>query len=405
MSIALHCTMPSSSAARIDRLQRRAAQEVDVLCLGGGLPDPRLFPRQDLSDAFVRALHRPAAALQYGWPEGELELRHWVAARLRAAGADLQAKDVVITSGAQQAISLTARALFSPAMMIGLTGESYPGAIDMFRAWGLNIVPWQRAASGFYVMPTVANPGGQAMASDVRAELLRRAEVEGATIIEDDAYGDTRFSDTRTRPLIADAPERVVHVGTLSKVLCPGVRIGWLATRHPGFSSILAEKQQADLQAPSLNQHIVAEYLSDGRFERHIARVRRVYEQKARLLERAVRRSLPMFRLRAPQGGFSLWLEHEDEQTPVSDMTLLAAAIRHGVSFDPGRSFRIRESQRLALRLCYGSVPEGDIDEGVERLAEALDYVRTRDVGNAVRRASKLHWARSSAERQKRSEP
>lgn len=376
------------------------------MCLGGGLPDPRLFPRRDLSDAFVRALHRPAGALQYGWPEGELELRHWVAARLRAAGADLEAKDVVITSGAQQAISLTARALFSPAMMIGLCDESYPGAIDMFRAWGLNIVPCHRAASGFYVMPTVANPGGQAMASDVRADLLRRAEVEGATIIEDDAYGDTRFAETRARPLVADAPDRVVHIGTLSKVLCPGVRIGWLATRHPGFSRILAEKQQADLQAPSLNQHIVAEYVSDGRFEHHVTRVRRVYERKARLLERAVRRFLPMFLLREPHGGFSLWLEHEDEQTPISDMTLLATAIRHGVSFDPGRSFRIRESRRLALRLCYGSVPEEDIDEGVARLAEALDYVRRRDAGTGARCASNLRWTRSDAnERQKRSEP
>lgn len=399
--------MPSSSAARIDRLQRRAAQGVDVICLGGGLPDPRLFPRQDLSDAFVRALHRPSAALQYGWPEGERELREWIAARLRATGADLNAEHVVVTSGAQQAISLTTRALFSPAMMIGLSDESYPGAISLFQAQGLNIVPWHRPASGFYSMPTVGNPGGQRLPADVRAELLRRAEVEGSTIIEDDAYGETRFDEGPARPLVADAPERVVHIGTLSKVLCPGVRIGWLATRHPGLSRILSEKQQADLQAPSLNQHIVAEYVSGNRFDEHVSRIRGVYARKARLLQQAVRRSLPSFRTREPQGGFSLWLEHEDDRHTISDMTLLAAAVRRGVSFDPGRSFRIRESKRLALRLCYGSVPEEEIDEGVMRLAEALEHVHRRDasVGTRARKASVLRPPRSISERQKGTEP
>jgi len=369
-------SVSQSSAARIDRLQRQAASGPDVICLGGGLPDPRFFPKRDLGDAFFRALHRPSDALQYGWPEGELELRDWVAARLRLMGADLDPEHVVITNGAQQAISLTTRALLSPGQTVGMMDESYPGAIEAFRSAGLQLVPWERSASAYYLMPAVGNPGGRRMAPDERAEILRRLEREGPLVIEDDAYAESTFVGRREMPLVVLAPERVIHVGTLSKVLCPGLRVGWIATRHPALARILAEKQQADLQAPSLTQRIVAEYLKGPRFDRHIARVRRGYERKAKALLQAVREALPEFRVTVPHGGFSLWLEHRGPHGLFDDLSLLRAAIRRGVSFDPGRTFRIRDSKQLALRLCYGSVPLDELERGAARLAEALEDVR-----------------------------
>jgi len=368
--------MSLSPSVRIDRFQRRAAQEPDIIALGGGLPDPSFFPTRDLGDAFFRALHRPNEALQYGWPEGEFELRDWIALRLRALGAAVGPKDVVVTSGAQQAISLLASAVFRSGQSVGMTDESYPGAIEVFRRAGLTLVPWHDRASGYYVMPSVGNPGGQSMPPSVRADLLRRLQREGSFLIEDEAYAESCFEGRRERPLLAELPESVVHVGTFSKVLCPGLRVGWIATKHPALQRILAEKQQADLQASSLTQRIVAEYVAGPRFDHHLERIRRGYERKAKVMRAAVLAALPGFRVQRPRGGFSLWLEHVDPEPYLDDLTLLNAAVRHGVSFDPGRSFRIRESKRLAFRLCYGAVAESLIERGVVRLAEAWAEVR-----------------------------
>lgn len=367
--------MSSPSAARIDRLQRQAAGEINVIALGGGLPDPRLFPKRDLGDAFLRALERPDAALQYGWPEGEPELREWIAGRLRARGASLGPENIVVTSGAQQAVALAARALFSPGQAVGLTENSYPGAIGALRSAGLELISWRERASGYYLMPAIGNPEGQSMTMEDRAALLRRLADEGSTLIEDDAYVESRFDGRLERTLVADAPASVVHVGTLSKVLCPGLRVGWLATKHPAFPRILADKQQADLQAASLTQRVVIEYLQGHRFDLHLRRIRRAYERKAKILLDAVLRMLPEFRVAEPRGGLSLWLEYRAKTAPCDDLTLLDAALRRGVSFDPGRSFRLQASKQLALRLCYGAVPEEDIEGGVLRLAEALQEV------------------------------
>src|SRR5690606_23910079 len=179
-----------------------------------------------------------------------------------------------------------------------------------------------------------------------------------AVIMEDDAYAETAFDGRLARPLLADAPDAVLHVGTLSKILCPGLRIGWLVTRHPKFSELVSEKQQTDLQAAPLTQRIVIEYLRGGHLDQHLTRIRCDYARKARTLRKAIARHLPEFSVQEPEGGFSLWLEDRPGDPRVSDLEWLSAAVQRGVSFDPGRSFRVWPSDRLALRLCYSSVAE-----------------------------------------------
>jgi 2-aminoadipate transaminase len=367
--------MSASVSARIDEIQRQAAQASDLIPLAGGLPDARFFPKRHLGDAFHSALTRPRQALQYGWPEGEPELRDWVAARLRTRGADLGPEHVVITNGAQQAISLSAEVLFAEGNTVGLQAESYPGAIDILRALGLRFVSWRMPAHGYYLMPAMANPRGTAMSDDQRAQILERAGREGTPLIEDDAYAELTFDGQTARPLVADAPESVVHIGTMSKVLCPGLRVGWLATRHPELKSIVAKKQQLDLQAGSLTQRILIEYLKGDHYEGHLTRIRRAYARKAKLLRNAVLRNLPGFSVGEPRGGFSLWLEHKEPRFAAFDVPFLAAAIEAGVSFDPGSSFRINGNGRLSLRLCHSGVREEDIEPGVERLARAFQQV------------------------------
>jgi 2-aminoadipate transaminase len=353
-----------------DRLQRLAAARPEVISFAGGLPDPRLFPRRELIRAFTTTLERPSCAgLQYGWPEGLPELRRYVAERLAERGANVDPNHVVITSGAQQAFSLTLHAALRRGAALGVEPESYPGALDAARAFGANLTAIDERAQAYYVMPSISNPRGQPLTAPARSQLLAHARDAHAIIIEDDAYADTEFSGKTLRPLLADAPERVFHVGTFSKTLCPGLRVGWVVAPERYLRRLLRAKQNNDLQANGLSQSVVVAYLAQGTFETLKEQARRSYKRRARRLARAVCQHLPQFRFDEPVGGFSLWLESE---LRLEDEALFDAAVQEGVSLDVGRPFRRVPSDTLCFRLSYSCVPEGQIEEGIRRLARAL---------------------------------
>lgn len=364
----------SSSAATVclnarDLLARRAAETPGVISFAGGLPDPALFPKRQLTRAFISALQSDAAAaLQYGWPEGSLELRQWIAGELRGRGAKVTAERIIITSGAQQAIQIAVAAVGDRGR-IAVETESYPGALDIFRAAQAQLVPLTDSAGLYYVMPSVSNPRGSTMPDAERRALLTRASLSNGLIIEDDAYEGTSFSGARPSPLLAVAPERVFHVGTFSKTLCPGLRIGWLVPPSKFAKRALRRKQASDLQANGLAQALVLEYLRTGHFPKLQKRARAHYRRKLERLLEAVRRELPQFGFNEPIGGFSLWLESEQH---AEDTELLEAAVQQGASFDLGRQFRVGRPRNLCIRLCFSAVPMADIEEGVSRVSRAL---------------------------------
>jgi 2-aminoadipate transaminase len=355
---------------RIDELQRRGAAAPDVIGLGGGLPAPELFPRLGLASSFFRVIRAPASpALQYGWPEGQEKLRAWVAARLRSRGADVSARDVIITSGAQQAIDLTIGLSLRNGDRIACDPETYPGALDLFRAKGIEPVTRHEDAAGVYVMPRVSNPHGDTMGGAAREALLRFARRRGAFILEDDAYADLHFDGTPGPPLLARDRRLVWHVGTLSKSLCPGLRVGWLVPPRAHRDAAIESKRQVDLQANSLSQAIVEDFLDKGDFDALLAKATRFYARRSRRLARALHRHLRTWRFHAPVGGFAIWAETDFEG---DDASFLEVALEQGVSFDPGSSFRVAPSNRpIALRLSFSTEPANRIDEGVARLARA----------------------------------
>ncbi|HVY25800.1 MAG TPA: PLP-dependent aminotransferase family protein [Polyangiaceae bacterium] len=361
-----------------DALARKAAKTPGLISFAGGLPDPKLFPTRDLGRALEGALNdNTSEALQYGWPEGSAALREYVARELRARGARVNADGVVMTSGAQQAIAL-ALAMLPRGAAVGVDPESYPGALEIFRAARRVLCDLTEATRGFYVMPSVSNPRGQRLNTAEREALLSRAAKHRGFIIEDDAYEGTWFSGEGSTPLLAEAPERVFQVGTFSKTLCPGLRIGWLVPPPALLRRALQQKQADDLQANSLAQALLVRYLEGERFEHHKRTARQRYRRKARALARSVAARLPELRFRPPGGGFSLWLESDLQ---LDQKRLLATAIEAKVSFDPGYAFRFRPSGSFAIRLCYSAVAEDDIDEGVRRLARALAACRRKRRG------------------------
>jgi 2-aminoadipate transaminase len=362
----------------IDRLQRRSAARDDVLGLAAGLPAQSLFPRAAIATATLRVLgHGDCAALQYGWPEGATELREWIAARLRARGAPADADDVIVTSGAQQALALVVETSLHPDDRISVDAESYPAALELFRAH--RVVPTASEEAGAaYLMPGVTNPRGVAASADRVQRLL----ASNAVLIADEAYVDLRFDGSVPPPLFAAAPDRVFHVGTFSKTLCPGFRIGWLVPPRARRGDILRSKSEADLQANSLSQAILVELFRRYDYDAHLERARRVYARRADALLCALERWLPSFRVQAPEGGFSVFVESDGEG---DDVRFLEVATAHGVTFDPGCLFRFDgRASPVSFRLCHSSVQLRAIDEAVKRLGRAwFEYSRgaTRRVG------------------------
>lgn len=356
-----------------EKQERAAADTPEVISFAGGLPNPALFPRRALYQAFNAALNDPTSkALQYGWPEGSARLRQAIAEQLRARGAVVSPECILITSGAQQAINLALQAAVRDGDSVGVERECYPAALEAIRMVKAKIAALEEAARVYYVMPAIANPRGLPLDSSVRHALLNRARKQKAFIIEDDAYAETAFDGHAARPLLADAPERVFHVGTFSKTLAPGLRVGWLVS-PPRFVKIALDyKQTLDLQANSLAQTLLEFYLAGPDYPRHLKRIRTDYAARARKLAALVLRDLPQFRFRPPLGGFSIWLESD---LTIDEQQLYDAALRNGVTFDRGAPFRNSPSDTLALRLSYSAVDEREMERGVSRLAAALASV------------------------------
>jgi 2-aminoadipate transaminase len=361
----------------IETLLRQAAGDCHVIAMGGGLPSPRQFPRRRLVEALADVVLQPApAALQYAWPEGEEGLRRRIADHLGSRGAVVEPDRILVTSGAQQALMISTRLLCVEGAPIYTDPETYPGALELFRSRGLTPIPLNPAdgapkaeeACALYLMPAVSNPRGETMSAEARRELL----ASGLPILEDDAYGDLLFAGPGPRPLLAEAPDRVFYIGTFSKTLAPGLRVGWLVAPERLHEDALKAKRDADLQSNGLGQAIVERYLREDGYEDRLKRLRTFYRRRARRLADAVRRELPGWRFAFPAGGFALWLEPDEPDCPGGELGLLRAAIEEGVSFDPGSGFRPdRAAQPLALRLCFSALDPEELAQGARRLARA----------------------------------
>lgn len=339
--------------SRITELQKAAAERPDVIGLAGGLPADDLLPRDALARAFADVTASRDDALQYGWPEGTEQVRTWVASRLAARGARVDPDRIIITAGAQQALALAGAVLKDHAIAVG--DAAYPGAIDAFRNAGARVVA--RDGDVAYVMVGVANPLGRELPVPARG-----------TVIADEAYAELRFDGRLARPLIADAPERVWHVGTISKTIAPGLRIGWLVPPPAAHDEALAIKQAADLQTASITQAALARLLVTLDFDALVRTARAAYAERAARVVDALRAHTDLD-FTEPEGGFSIWADtHHDGD----EIALIEAALDAGVMADPGSLFVPVPRPEVALRLSYSSVALERIDEAARRLARAL---------------------------------
>ncbi|KFB66480.1 PLP-dependent aminotransferase family protein [Candidatus Accumulibacter vicinus] len=278
----------------------QVTEQAAVLSFAGGLPNPAAFPVEALRAATARVLADDAsAALQYGPTEGYGPLRELVAARLSAAGQPTTPAEVLITTGSQQALDLIGKAFLAPGGALLARNPTYLGALQAFalqtprvldlEAWidaGIRRAPQPGGGPAFcYLTPNFANPDGATMPTDARRALLARLDNAGVPLVEDDPYGEL-WSDAPPPPACrALVPQRTLYLGSFSKVLAPGLRVGYVAGPRPAVELLTRLKQAADLHTPSLNQRIVAALIEDGTLDRHLPAVRAIYRtQRVALL-------------------------------------------------------------------------------------------------------------------------
>ncbi|MDG3012946.1 PLP-dependent aminotransferase family protein [Speluncibacter jeojiensis] len=371
-----------SSAIR-DLLTLTARPE--VISLAGGLPAAEMLPTARMADAAWRVLRSPEAA-QYTETTGIGALRELLARRQSAElGREVDARDVVVTSGSQQALDLIARALVDPGDAVVLEEPAYPGARQVFQSVGARIESVPLDADGMctgrlgemlaaglrpvlvHTVATFHNPRGVTLAAARRVRLAALADRYGFLVVEDDPYGQLYFHTPPPAP-VAAASDLVVRLGSASKTLAPALRTGWLTGPRELCRAVERLKQAADLCGSALSQSIAVELLSDEEWlAAHLASLRAVYGERATALAAAMRTVFgERITCTDPDGGMFCWVQFRDG---TDTDRLLAAAVTRGVAFVPGGAFS--PWLTTALRLSYATAAPEVLRDGVARLASA----------------------------------
>ncbi len=354
----------------------KLANRPGVLSLAGGIPAPELFPMDALEVATRRALSRHGpAALQYSPTEGHPVVRRWVAERL-----GVEPDWVLVTSGSQQVLDLVARVLLDEGDAVAVESPTYMGGLLALNPYGPRYRPVPTDEAGLlpealpdeaklaYVLPNFQNPTAAVLAEERRRALADWARASGAVVLEDDPYGHIYFESPPPPPVFRLAPERTVYAGTFSKLVAPGLRIGYAVAAPELLEALVQAKQAVDLHTNILGQAILAELIEAGELDPQAERVRAFYRRRRDRMVAALKAHMPeAVRFQVPPGGMFLWLRFPEG---TDTRRLFELALAEGVAFVPGEPFFAGRAYPAA-RLTFASVPEEAIEEGVRLLARA----------------------------------
>lgn len=357
----------------------KLTQRSQVISFAGGLPAPELFPIEALRQAADAVLReRGREALQYSATEGYLPLRSWVAERLGAS-----AEQVQIVSGSQQALDLIAKVLCDPGDAVAVAAPTYMGALRAFDAYEVRylsvatddagIIPEALASALqarpklLYLIPNFDNPTGATLPLARREAIVALARRYGVPIVEDDPYGELRFEGEALPSLYQLAPELVLYVGSFSKIMAPGFRLGWVVANAEALALLLRAKQAADLHTPITTQMIACELLQGG-MAAQLAQLRAHYRQQRDRMLNALAQHCPSdIHWTRPRGGMFVWLTLP---APLDATALAYAALERSVAYVPGEAFFADSSGKNYLRLSYSVATPTQINQGVARLGE-----------------------------------
>jgi 2-aminoadipate transaminase len=392
---------------RMQRMTSSAIRELlkltvqpDIISFAGGLPAPEVFPFAEVAEAAQRVLaEHGAEALQYGTTEGYTPLRQLLVRHMTRYGIEVTENNVLITSGSQQALDLVSRLLLNPGDHVLTEAPTFLGAIQAFTASqaefltvpiddsGLRVDALEqqlRAGPKFiYVLPNFQNPGGVTLSLERRRRLVELTSHYGVPILEDDPYGQLRYEGEHLPPLVqvdaechgcADSEHAfrggVVYLGTLSKTLAPGLRIGWVVAPEEVIRKLVMIKQSADLHTSTFTQMIAYETARGGFLDAHVRQIRAVYGARRDTMLAALERHFPSeVRWTHPQGGLFLWVTLP---SGLDSALLLKEALAQKVAFVPGGPFFPAGGGAGTMRLNFSYSRPEVIEEGIARLGEVL---------------------------------
>ena len=398
--------MPLHLAQRLQNVETSAIRELfkllgkpGIISFAGGFPDSAMFDVDGIREAANQALAtEPGAALQYGATEGYQPLREQLAQFMQAKGAkDVTADQLIVSTGSQQALDLLGKCLVDPGSKAIVEGPTFLATIQCFRLYGADLVSapidgdgvqvdelekliQQHKPKFVYLIPTFGNPSGAMLSLERRKRVLELAVKYHTLIVEDDPYGDLYF-DAPPPPSLLALSEQVpgsrdwlVHCGSLSKVLSPGLRVGWMVAPPELLAKAVMCKQFSDAHTSTFAQATAAQYLAAGRMPATLARVRQVYGARAKAMGDELRSDLgDAIEFVQPQGGLFVWARLTGAGGKVSDGNAFAKkAIEQGVAFVPGAPFYCANPDVRTLRLSFATADEARIREGIGRLAKAL---------------------------------
>jgi 2-aminoadipate transaminase len=383
---------PWQLARRAERMNPSVIREIlkiterpGVLSLAGGLPSPDTFPVQAMREATERVLRdTPREALQYAASEGFAPLREWVAAQMAAQGMKVDASQVLITTGSQQGLDLVGKVLIDAGSKVAVESPTYLGALQAFAPYEPEVMSvacddegplpdalgTARGARFLYLLPNFQNPSGRCMGAQRRVALADAARKLGLPIVEDNPYGDLWFDQPPPPPLASLWPEGTVYLGSFSKVLAPGLRLGYVIAPSAMCPKLLQAKQAADLHSPGFNQRVVHEVIRNGFLDQHVPTIRARYKAHRDAMRSALEAHMPGgCRWNVPVGGMFFWIELPEG---VDATALLPAAVELGMAYVPGAAFFAERPRANTLRLSFVTVPPAQIERGVALLAQAL---------------------------------
>ena len=393
-------------ADRLNNVETSAIRELfkllgkpGIISFAGGFPDSAMFDVEGIRAASNAALaEEPGAALQYGATEGYNPLREQLAAFMTAKGAtDVAADNLIVTTGSQQALDLLGKTLISPGDKVIVEGPTFLATIQCFRLYGAELISAPIDGNGVktdelekliaehkpkfvYLIPTFGNPSGAMLSLERRKAVPEMAVKHNTLIVEDDPYGDLYFGDAPPPSLLnlsATVPgsrDLLVHCGSLSKVLSPGLRVGWMIAPAELLGKATMCKQFSDAHTSTFAQATAAQYLKAGRMPATLAHVRKVYAERAQAMGDALRKELgDAIEFVQPQGGLFVWARLTGAGGKVADGNVLAKrAIEKGVAFVPGTPFFCANPDHATFRLSFATADVDKIREGVARLGQAI---------------------------------
>jgi 2-aminoadipate transaminase len=385
---------PFTLARRAERMNPSIIREIlkvtekpGIVSLAGGLPSADTFPIEAMREATERVLRdAPREALQYAASEGFAPLREWVAAHLKQhQGMNVSPEQVLITTGSQQGLDLAGKVLIDADARVLVETPTYLGALQAFTPYEPQIVAVDSdhegplpealaaAANGArfaYLLPNFQNPTGHVYTEARRAAVVAAAQNKSLPLLEDNPYGDLWFDAPPPPSLASRWPQGVLYLGSFSKVLAPGLRLGYIVAPAALYPKLLQAKQAADLHTPIFNQRVVHEVIRNGFLDTHVPAIRARYKLHRDAMQAALAKHLAgVAQWLTPVGGMFFWLELPDHMDAIS---LLPKAVQAGMAFVPGSAFYAAAPRNNTLRLSFVTVPPEKIEQGIAALARVL---------------------------------